>query len=82
MKDATSEVSASVIVISAVAVLTVVFFMVIWPAIKQGFKEDANCANAVCDSGYIPQGEADEGQAYCYNPQDDSKEIFTCPYRG
>lgn len=81
MKEATGELNATVIIFSAVALLTAVFFMLVWPIVKQGFYESASCAGAVCDNGYITDS-AHEGMAYCYNPQDDSKEIFLCPFRG
>lgn len=81
MKQATSEVSASVIVVTAVALLTAVFFSIIWPMIRQNIFEDANCANAICDTGLITTG-AHSGQTYCYNPADESKEFFYCSYRG
>lgn len=81
MKQATSEVSASVIVVTAVAMLTAVFFTVIWPIVRQNMFEDSNCSNAVCDTGYISSGKY-KGQAYCYNPYDKKKEVFYCPYRG
>lgn len=83
MKQATGELNATVIIFSAVALLTVVFFMVVWPMVKDGFYESANCANAVCDNGYITSGEH-KGQSYCVSPQDKSTspEVFTCPFRG
>ena len=83
MKQATGELNATVIIFSAVALLTAVFFMIVWPLVKEGFYESASCSNAVCDVGYInnPGGEH-HGQAYCYAPDDPSKEIFYCPYRG
>jgi hypothetical protein len=83
MKEATGELNATVIIFTAVALLTVVFFMVVWPLVKDGFYESASCANAVCDNGYITDGE-DKGKAYCISPQDDraNPEVFTCPFRG
>lgn len=83
MKQATSEASISVIVVTAVAMLTAVFFTVIWPNLRANMYKNSSCSNAVCDVGYInnPGGEH-HGQAYCYAPDDPSKEIFYCPYRG
>ena len=81
MKQATSEASTSVIVVTAVAMLTAVFFTVIWPSIKGSMTKSSNCSNAVCDVGYIKSGDH-YGQAYCYDPYDESKETFYCPYRG
>ncbi len=81
MKEAMGDLNTSVIVLAAVALLSAVFFMVIWPMVRQGFKEEARCSDAVCDSGYISSGE-NEGMASCYNPQDSGKTIFYCPFRG
>lgn len=81
MRQATGELNATVIIFSAVALLTAVFFMIVWPLVKEGFYESASCSNAVCDNGYLPGG-AHEGMTTCYNPQDDAKELFYCPYRG
>lgn len=83
MKQATGELNATVIIFTAVALLTVVFFMVVWPLVKDGFYDAANCANAVCDNGYITTGK-DKGKVYCVSPHDNagSPEIFTCPFRG
>lgn len=82
MKQATGELNSTVIIFSAVALLTAVFFMIVWPIVKAGFYESASCSNAVCDNGYLPSGHQHEGMTKCYNPQDDSKEYFYCPYRG
>lgn len=78
MKEATGELNMSVIVISAAALLSAVFFMVIWPMVKQEFKDDATCANAVCDSGY----DIDTGMSKCINPSASDDFVFECPYRG
>lgn len=83
MKQATSEASTSVIVVTAVALLTAVFFTIIWPAIKGSMTKSSSCSNAVCDVGYIGDKSHEHyGQSYCYNPYDSEKEIFYCPYRG
>ena len=82
MKQATSEASISVIVVTAVAMLTAVFFTIIWPSIRGNMTKSSNCSNAVCDVGYIKESGEHYGQTYCYDPYDDSKETFYCPYRG
>ncbi len=78
MKEATGELTGSVIVVSAVALLTAFFFMFIWPIIKDGMQDRATCANAMCDNGYDPN----TLMAYCKNPNDGSDEVFMCPFRG
>lgn len=83
MRQATSEASISVIVVTAVAMLTAVFFTIIWPNLKANMQKSSSCSNAVCDVGFINTPGADHhGQTYCYDPYDDSREIFYCPYRG
>ncbi len=78
MKQAMGDLNGSVIVLSAVAMLSAVFFMVIWPMVKQGLKDDARCADAVCDVGYNKSS----GMVDCYNPNADNQTLFECPYRG
>ncbi len=79
MKEATGELNTTVIVFTAIALLSAVFFMIIWPMVKQGFVDDANCANAICDPGYDPS----TGMAVCLNPNKYStNETFECPFRG
>lgn len=78
MKQAMGDLNGTVIVLAAVALLSAVFFSIIWPMVKQGLKDDARCADAVCDAGYT-QG---SGMVDCYMPDSDSKTIFECPYRG
>ena len=78
MKEATGELTGSVIVVAAVAVLTVFFFTVIWPMVKSGMEDRATCANAICDVGYNQNH-----MAFCYSPTDTSKsKVFECPYKG
>jgi hypothetical protein len=76
MKEATGELTGSVIVVSAVAVLTVFFFTFLWPrVIRKGLVDDATCANAVCDRGYNSNH-----MATCRHPE--REEYFECPFRG
>jgi hypothetical protein len=91
MKQATSEASTSVIVVTAVALLTAVFFTMIWPTLKGRMIKNSNCSNAICDVGYInTSGHEHYGEAACYAPPSKQeltsgrweKEIFYCPYRG
>lgn len=77
MNEAMGELNGSVIVLAAVALLSAVFFMVVWPMVKEGLKDDARCSDAVCYEGYNNNGMAD-----CYNPSSSNKDTFQCPYRG
>jgi len=81
MKNAIEELNGSVITVVAVASLTVLFFTFVWPLLRENLKTDAKCASAICDDGYIKSGK-NEGMAYCYNPKDNKKEVFVCPFRG
>ena len=79
MKEATGEISGSLIVVLAVALLSALFFTFIWPLVKDNLTNVSTCANAVCDWGYNTNW-----MAYCINPADTSAhpEVFECPYRG
>lgn len=78
MKEATGELSNSMIVFAAVALLSFFFFSVIWPGIRGNMVRKSTCADAVCDVGYN-----DKGLAYCYSPGDKNKgDFFECPYKG
>lgn len=81
MKEATGELAGSVIVVAAVAVLTVFFFTIVWPMIKSGMQDRATCANAICDIGYLRDGDH-KYMAQCYSPADSGKTIFYCPFKG
>lgn len=79
MKEATGELTGSVIVVSAVALLMAFFFMVIWPMIRSNMIDKSNCANAICDIGY----NEDSHMVTCYMPDDADKSVtFDCPYKG
>lgn len=76
MKQATGDLQATVVVLAAVAMLSAVFFMIIWPMVRRGMQEEARCSTAICDIGYNGNGMVD-----CYNPKD-TGETFECPFRG
>ncbi len=78
MKEATGELTGSVIVVAAVAVLTAFFFIVLWPMIKTGMEDRSTCANAICDTGFN-----ENHMAWCYTPTDTgASKPFECPFRG
>lgn len=83
MREATGELNMTVIVFAAVALLTALFFFIVWPMIKQGLREDEFCANAICDNGYNSNG-----MAFCRNPEAGTSKLpgkedsFQCPFRG
>jgi len=78
MEKATGELTGSVIVVSAVALLMAFFFLVIWPMIRSNMIDRTSCANAICDVGYN-----DNHMVTCYMPDDtDKSTTFDCPYKG
>lgn len=83
MREATGELNMTVIVFAAVALLTALFFFIVWPMIKQGLREDEFCANAICDNGYNSNN-----KAWCINPESGTSKLpsgddaFECPFRG
>ena len=77
MKEATSELNATLIIVMAIAAFVAIFFSIIWPMMKDSFESSSRCSDAICDPGYNSNY-----MAYCYSPKDTSKEVFECPYRG
>ena len=51
MKEATGELNSAIIVVIVVGLLIAFFYGLIWPMIKEGLKDNARCADAVCDVG-------------------------------
>ena len=78
MKEATGELNSTLIVVIVVGLLIALFYGLVWPILKDGLKENARCADAVCDVG-IEKGSVG---VECYSPHDENKEIFYCPYKG
>jgi hypothetical protein len=80
MKEATGELNSAIIVVIVVGLLIAFFYGLIWPMIKEGLKDNARCADAVCDVGV----ESGTVGVECYSPHDKSKEkeYFYCPYKG
>ena len=76
MKEATGELSSSVIVLTLIAALAAFFFNIIWPFYEDTFEKDESCANAVCDIGYNSNE-----LAWCHAPGKTTPR-FECPYRG
>ena len=82
MKNAIGELNGSVITVMAVASLTVLFFMFIWPMLKTNLKNDARCSDAICDVWMNKNN-----MVYCYNPGKSgagisASDVFECPFRG
>ena len=56
MKEATGEVNMTVVIVIAVATLSVFFFAVLWPSIKNTFIATNKCSDAVCDPKTLSDG--------------------------
>lgn len=56
MKEATGEVNMTVVIVIAVATLSVFFFAVLWPSIKNTFIATNKCSDAVCDPKTVSDG--------------------------
>ena len=76
MREATGELNVTVIVVSAVALLSAFFFTTLWPDIKDNMDAKEKCGAAVCDIGYNSNK-----MSYCYVPGHSST-IIECPFRG
>ena len=78
MKEAVGELNGTIIVVIVVGLLIALFYGLVWPIIKDGLKDNARCADAVCDVG-IRSGELG---VECYSPHSDKTDTFYCPYKG
>jgi len=86
MKEATSELNSTLIVVIAIAALAAFFFSVLWPMIKKSLQDDANCSEAICSVGVDTSGD-NKNMVRCYykttnNKKKEVKEEIYCPYRG
>lgn len=79
MKEATSELNITVIVVIIVAMLSFFFFGILWPNIRSNIKHGINCDEAICESTSNGDGTVD-----CYPKGsfgDASKKII-CTWKG
>ena len=77
MREATGELNVTLIVVIAIAGLSMVFFTIIWPTMKEDMTKKSRCSDAICDNGYNSNK-----MAWCYSPSDSGKTPFECPFRG
>lgn len=50
MKEATSDLNATVVVVLAIAVLIAFFYYTLWPLLKNNFEKNSQCSKAICES--------------------------------
>lgn len=56
MKEATGELNMTVVIVVAVGILSVFFFGILWPNIKNTFIATNKCSDAICDKRTLNDG--------------------------
>ncbi len=79
MKQATGELNITVVIVVAVAILSVFFFAILWPNIKNTFIATNKCSDAVCDKRTLSEGLVT--CKYYKNGRQEGTE-FKCPWKG
>lgn len=84
MKEASGDLNMTVIVVIFIALLSFVFFSIIWPTISENFKANTSCNRAIC--GVDPSGrkvKPNGGLINCWY-RDKNREIryITCTWKG
>ena len=77
MKEATSNLNASVVAIMFVAALVAFFYTVLWPSIKSNLNATTSCSKAVCEKCETN----DCSMVKCHMPGDKSN-YFECVWKG
>lgn len=80
MKEATGELNMTVVVVLAVGILSVFFFAILWPSIKNTYISTSRCNDAVC--GNEPNG---NNMVDCIYYDKNGKQVgsgFQCPWKG
>ena len=76
MKETTSELNATVVVVLAIAVLIAFFYYTLWPMIKGNVEKNSQCSKAICET----KDDDDDGMVRCHAKN--SSEEFLCVYKG
>ena len=77
MKEASSELNATVVVVLAIGVLIAFFYYTLWPVLKANFEKNSQCRKAICDT----IDSDNDGYVICHSKSDPTKE-FECVYKG
>jgi len=77
MKESTSELNATVIVVLAIAVLIAFFYYTIWPILKDNFERNSQCSKAICET----KDTDNDGMVTCHSKNDNTK-TFECVFKG
>lgn len=78
MKEATSELNLTVIIVIAIAGLVALFSVGVWPIIKGGLNNATSCDDAICDCSSAKSG----SKTTCVCTKKDGGKEFECPYKG
>ena len=87
MKEATGELNLTLVVVTIVALLSTLFFTVIWPRINRNLDRNANCDSAICncEKNNVNDTECSNvsnGMAKCkYYDKDGEHDIY-CAWKG
>lgn len=90
MKEATGELNTTVFVVISIGVLSTFFFTVLWPMLKNNFKQETGCKAAVCncndksENGVVGRFKRD-GIEYCtctIKKDDGTEQQIECVYKG
>lgn len=77
MKESTSELNATVVVVLAIAVLIAFFYYTIWPLLKHNFEQNSQCSKAICET----VDDDNDGLVTCHSKNDKNK-TFECVFKG
>ena len=80
MKEATGELNMTVVIVIAVAILSVFFSGVLWPAIKNTYIANNKCSDAVCDKSTLQDGFVD--CMYFKDGEQVGTDKFKCAWKG
>jgi len=77
MKEATGELTGSVVVVLAIGVLMAFFYYTLWPLIRENFNKNSQCSKAICET--CPTGDCEYVKCHSKN---DVNNTFECVYKG
>lgn len=79
MKEASSELNATVVVVLAIGVLIAFFYYTLWPILKNNFEKNSQCSKAICETVDRDKN----GYVWCHIKNDPSNTFkFECVYKG
>ena len=85
MKEATGELNVTLIVVTIVALLSTLFFSIIWPRINRGFRRDTSCNKAICNCEKDSSGNCTnvkDGLILCKYYDENGEHDIMCAWKG